>query len=99
MKSRNGIVKTEYKQNNGFGRFYAVKSISMLSMPCEIRHTLAKDLYVDIDVVNAHPVILMHLCKNKDMSPKLLKKYIKNRDKMLERLKIVEIVPRLLFLA
>lgn len=88
MKSRNGVVKTEYKQNNGFGRFYAVKSISMQSMPREIRHTLAKDLYADIDVVNAHPVILMHLCKNKDMSPKILNKYIKNREKMLERLKV-----------
>jgi hypothetical protein len=88
MKSRNGVVKTEYKQNNGFGRFYAVKSISMQSMPREVRHTLAKDLYIDIDVVNAHPVILAYLCKKKNMSPKILKKYNKNRDTMLERLKV-----------
>jgi hypothetical protein len=88
MKSRNGAVKTEYKQNNSFGRFYAVKSVSMQSMPREVRHTLAKDFYVDIDVVNAHPVILAHLCKQRDLSPKILKKYIKNRDSMLERLKV-----------
>ncbi len=88
MKSKEGIIETKYKQSNGMGRYYAVKSISLQSMPREIRHTIARDYYVDIDMVNAHPVILLHLCKERDMFPKMLKKYCKTRDKMLEKFKV-----------
>ena len=61
-KSANGTIKTKYKQNASFGRFYAVGSLSLQSMPREIRHTIATEFYVDIDIKNAHPVILAHLC-------------------------------------
>ena len=88
MKSQNGTLKTKYKQNNGRGRFHAIKSLSLQSMPREIRHTLAREFYIDIDIVNAHPNILLHLCKQKNMYPKILKKYCKSRDKMLEKFKV-----------
>ena len=60
-KSRNGIIKTKYKQNSGFGRFYALGSLSLQSLPREIRHTIANEFYTDIDIKNAHPVILSFL--------------------------------------
>lgn len=81
-KSRNGTMKVQYKQTEGKGRFYAIGSLSMQSMPREVRHTIASE-YIDIDMVNAHPVILSHLCKGRGIKTKYLDKYIVQRDKML----------------
>jgi hypothetical protein len=50
----------------------------------EIRHTIANDFYVDIDIKNAHPVILAHLCSEIGVSCKWLKKYNKKRDTYLK---------------
>ena len=86
-KSRKGRIEVEYKQNNGVGRFFAVKSLSMQSLPREIRHTIGNK-YVDVDVVNAHPVILSHLCKKRGIETKYLDRYIDNRDGLLSELNV-----------
>jgi hypothetical protein len=86
-KSRHGKIKVRYKQNNSYGRFYAVGSLSMQSLTREIRHTIQNN-YVDIDIKNAHPVILYHLCKVHKIKCKYLKIYIENRDKCLSNLDI-----------
>jgi len=88
IKSRHGKINVKYKQNVSHGRFHAIKSLSMQNMPREIRHTIANEFYIDIDMVNAHPVILLHLCHQRDMFPKVLKKYVKNRDKVLNSMKV-----------
>ena len=85
-KSTNWTIKTKYKQNASFGRFYAVGSLSLQSMPREIRHTIASEFYVDIDIKNAHPVILAHLCSEIGVSCKWLKKYNKHRDAYLNQI-------------
>ena len=87
IKSRNGTITTTYHQNNNRGRFYANGSLSLQSVPREIRHTIATN-YIDIDMVNAHPVILLHLCKAKGFTPKILSRYCKNRDTLLPKLKV-----------
>ena len=61
--SRFGKIKVHYKQNKSYGRFYAIKSLSLQNIPREIRHTIAKEYYVDIDIKNAHPEFLLKLCK------------------------------------
>lgn len=43
------------------GRLYAEKGVSLQSAKKWIRHTLCHDLYHDIDVVNAHPTLLLQL--------------------------------------
>ena len=55
-------------------------------MPREIRHTIANEFYADIDIKNAHPVILAHLCSELGVPCKLLKKYNKNRDEYLSQI-------------
>jgi hypothetical protein len=82
-KSNNGVIKAKYKQNNSMGRFYALQSISLQSMAREIRHTIAGEFYTDIDIKNAHPVILAHLCEERGIKCKLLKQYNKKRDEFL----------------
>ena len=86
--SLNGEIDVSYKQNDNKGRFYSIGALSLQSMAREIRHSIAKDYYVDIDIVNAHPVILEHLCKVNGYNHKYLSMYIKNRDKYIKQLKI-----------
>ena len=89
---RNGEVKVEYKQKNRSGRFFALGGLSLQSFPREIRATIAKDFYYDIDMVNAHPTILKHICESVlNYKPKYLSVYIKNRDKLIKE--IIEINP------
>jgi hypothetical protein len=78
-------VKVKYNiTQSGFGRVNPVKSLSLCSLRKEIRHTLAKNEYVDLDIVNCHPVILHQLCiKNKINFAKSLKRYVEDRDSIL----------------
>lgn len=84
--SRKGEIEVTYKQNVGVGRFYAQGSLSLQSIPREIRHSIANEFYTDIDLVNAHPVILSHLCKIKKINTKYLDRYNNSRDASLETL-------------
>ena len=85
-KSVEGKCVVNYKQVGGVGRYFANGGLSMQSFAREIRHSIAKDLYVDIDMVNAHPTIFSFLCKKLDIDTKYLDKYIKNRDKVIKEL-------------
>lgn len=66
-----------------YGRLFAQGGLSLQSFRREIRHTLAKDLYEDVDMVNAHPVILEQLCRKKAWKCDNLTNYVKNRDVIL----------------
>ena len=73
------IYKTiEYNGDKTVGRLYNFNSINTL--PREIRHFLFKDIYVDLDIANAHPSILYLYSKKHDLLLNgSLKRYIKNR--------------------
>ena len=61
-KPRNGFIRVDYKQKNGVGRRFAVKGVSLQGLSRPIRQTIARD-YVDVDMVNAHPSILLFVCE------------------------------------
>jgi phage/plasmid-associated DNA primase len=86
-ESANGNITVKYKQSK-YGRFYACGSLSLQSLSRVIRHTIANEFYYDVDVVNAHPIFLSHLCKKNGFKCPNLNKYIKNRDECLEDIKI-----------
>lgn len=69
---------------NGYGRVYAKKSLSLGSIRKEIRHTLCKDIYVDIDIENCHPVLLNQICVRNDIECLNLTKYVKDRENILK---------------
>jgi P4 family phage/plasmid primase-like protien len=81
---------TIYKQcyNRNRGRYFADKSLSLQNICREIRHTISKDLYRDLDFVNCHPVILQHICTSHNIKTPYLDYYISNRDKVLLSLNI-----------
>ena len=87
-RSRHGSIKVGYKQVGNKGRYFACKSLSLQNIDKHIRHLIAKDYYVDIDISNAHPVILSFLCKKHGFRCDYLDIYIKDRDTLLKKLNI-----------
>lgn len=85
MASNNNIVNVSYKysKKNNEGRLYAAGGVSLQGFCREIRHTIANDFYNDVDIVNCHPVILYHICKNNKFNCPYLIEYIENRDNIL----------------
>ena len=84
-QSDNGNIKTIYKYARGKknGRMYAEKSLSLQSFSKKIRHSISSELYDDIDIVNCHPVLLYHLCKNNNIKCDKLIQYTKSRDNII----------------
>ena len=64
-----------------YGRIYA--SCGYQTLKRELRHTLASDHYWDVDMANAHPRILRHLLKEKNMVYEQLDQYVDNRESIL----------------
>ena len=85
-RSRYGKIPVKYKQKNGKGRFCAVGSVSLQNMPKAIRHSIANQYYIDVDVKNAHPIFLLYLCKYKGFTCTYLEYYITNRDTCLKEI-------------
>jgi len=79
-RSRSGVLTVKWYQTNGKGRMFADQGISLVNMDRRTRHFIAGQYYYDIDVVNAHPVFLLHLCKQHDIKHKMLEKLVNNRD-------------------
>lgn len=87
-KSKKGSINVTYNQREGRGRLFPNGSLSLASMPKEIRHTIASEYYVDIDMVNAHPVILSYLCDLHNIEHDELTDYIENREPRLAELEV-----------
>ena len=73
---------------NGIGRLYANNNgcKTLQQMPRILRNTLARNKYIDLDMVCALPVIAYQECKKHNINCKYLKKYIKYRDNYLQQL-------------
>ncbi|MGL5715884.1 MAG: hypothetical protein ACRCX2_22895 [Paraclostridium sp.] len=84
LKDKDGLVDIYYKFANGRkeGRLYA--DTGYQKMRRVYRHTLCKDLYYDIDIVNCHPTMLLIVCKQNKIITKFLEYYVTNRNKVIE---------------
>lgn len=78
------ITYNRTKCSKNVGRVYANKNLGLVSLRREIRHTIARDYYVDIDIVNCHPVLLSQICHKNDIPCIALDHYINNRPSILE---------------
>jgi len=66
--SNKGVLEVTYNQADyRYGRVYPHKSISLASLERKARHALVShtgtDTYVDVDIVNAHPTMLLQLAQ------------------------------------
>ena len=79
-----GRKRVVYKQkDNHKDRYYPVGS-ALTYLKKEIRNSIMPKNIKDIDMINAHPVILFELCKKNNISCNILKNYIENRNIILE---------------
>jgi len=82
----NGRVKREYKVATGcpahIGRIYTT---GLQSFPRKVRYMLAK-LYLDVDMENAHPRMLLQLAIQHNLPHAMLEDYVQNREQRLSDL-------------
>jgi hypothetical protein len=81
-----GKFEITYKRTNGmsFGRCNPVGALGLFCIRREIRHTLAKNIYIDIDIDNCHPTILYQICKKYNIECDNLEDYVNNRNDYLK---------------
>lgn len=74
------------KDYKGFehGRLFGTDSLQ--SIKRVIRHSIVREDCIDIDMVNAHPVILQQICISLGIKTPVLDKYISNREELLQEL-------------
>jgi hypothetical protein len=81
-----GYANVLYTRARGikYGRVLPTRSLGFHSIRRELRQTLAKNNYVDIDVENCHPVMLLQICKENSIECNYLKLFVKNREKIFQ---------------
>jgi len=83
---KDGIVEVKYNKHKGmnYGRVYARKSLGAINFRREIRGTIFSKNYKDIDIVNCHPNIYYQIAKVLKVKCPVIKRYVENRDQILE---------------
>lgn len=90
-KLKTTVVKYKFSAKTTYGRRFHC-SPSLQECPRPIRHTVAKDIYYDVDIKNAHPVFLLHLCRSYGFSHPILEQYVEgDREGFLQTLFGMEI--------
>lgn len=73
----------EYKNKEEFGRLYC--NVGLATFEKNVRNALAEGIYDDVDMVNAHPTILLQECKKYGWVCDKLNHYVLNREEVLQQ--------------
>ena len=81
---RKGVVERTYKYAKGAtsGRWY-VQQCGLQNLHGKLRRFICGAYYYDIDLVNCHPRIFLHLCNTNDIQFPRLEEYVEDRQKIL----------------
>lgn len=87
--SKGNQLNTQYKlgkhiKHHDIGRWIAVNSLSLQSLQRDLRNAIASANYIDVDMVNAQPSLLLDYCVKRGWACDTLKKYITDREALLE---------------
>lgn len=82
---KDGYAVVNYNRSkNPYGRSNPDNALGLYSIRREIRHTLAKNRFTDIDIFCAHPSFMLQILQankdNIDCSFEYLERYVNNRD-------------------
>ena len=88
-KAKNGnVLQVWYdkgaKDIDRTGRWFAKGMMSLQRLPKQVRATLCKELYIDLDFVNCGPTLLLNLCQKHGLECTCLSKVVEDRDNMLK---------------
>jgi hypothetical protein len=84
--SQNGTKQVEYTKPRGRGRWQPEKSQSLGTLTRQIRHTIAGELYDDLDIDNCHPSLLVQMCGRMGLDTPILDFVVGKRDEMFKML-------------
>jgi len=82
MDNQNGNVKVKYEKKDKFSIFRDYTQ-GVQSLPAVFRGLICRNM-TDVDMVNAHPVIIHNLCKKHNIPCLYLEEYCKNRKQLIE---------------
>ena len=79
-------AKIQYKKskNNPYGRCNPENGVGLYNIRREIRHTLANENYVDVDIDNCHPKLLLSTLQRAGIDAPMLSSYVGNRQEWLD---------------
>jgi hypothetical protein len=80
----NGSMNREYKHSINMEHFGRLCSKGMQGLMKELRGFFMRGFTTDIDMKNAHPVLLLYICKKHNIDHPNLEYYINNRDDVLD---------------
>jgi P4 family phage/plasmid primase-like protien len=81
-----GVLNVYYlkgKNSREMGRFYCKDGIGLQSLVNSVRHTICEGIWTDIDMVNAHPVLLQQLLKKYNLNSPMLDECVNYRERFL----------------
>ena len=82
---KDGYYKLTF-ESKPFGRVYSKNKITLGTLYRPVRHTLCKDYYVDVDIINCQPSILNSVLSCNGINHQKLDIYIKNREDVFEQI-------------
>lgn len=85
IKDGKAQVKYNKKKDCIWGRSNPIGNLGLHTIRREVRHTLTKDKFIDIDIENCHPVILYQICIQNNIVCDKLKDYISNRSRYINQ--------------
>ena len=85
-KVENDLLTVSYsKPKSGYGRVQPKKAFSLGVLRKEVRHTLCDGGdWLDFDIVNCHPVLILQICKGQGIASEALQNYCDHRERCLE---------------
>lgn len=85
-KNEHGIPVKYTRPKHKWGRAFPFNSLGLTAIRRKVRNTLIQGLYKDYDLKNAHPNIIVLLCKSNNINCKSIEDYCLNRDKWLRKI-------------
>lgn len=81
-------LQTKYKKGTGIkaGRVFVKEQCGLFPLRRELRQTIAKPFYVDIDMKNCFPVLTYNIMVQNQQESKWIKKYVENRDEYINKM-------------
>jgi len=78
------IVKYKKSGRSKWGRVFPADSLGLTTFRRELRNTLIKDLYYDIDIKNSQPEIVRNICFQNNIDCPKIEQFCADRDAILE---------------
>jgi len=79
------VLYCQKDRGNKFGRYSPQNGTSLQNIRREVRATIARDIYWQLDITNAHPWMLISLAESQGWEMPLLRHFVENREEMLAK--------------